>query len=112
MVLRDRRARQDRARLLDRVGRHRDERHHAAARMRLALFAGLGAPEPMADAYPALGTLAPKRSEMPSSGWMRRVIAFGSSSDAASRPKVRCGGFLNATRISVARFGSRLPARM
>ena len=33
---------------------------------------------------PALGTLAANRSEMPSSGWMRSVMALGSSSFAAS----------------------------
>src|SRR5882672_3647411 len=61
---------------------------------------------------PALGTLAPNLSEMPSSGWMRRVIAFGSSSCVASWPKVMCGGSLNWIRISVTCFGMRLPARM
>ena len=61
---------------------------------------------------PALGTLAPNFSEMPSSGWIRSVIAFGSTSFIASRPKVRCGGRLNWIRISVTRLGSRLPARM
>src|SRR5882762_551672 len=61
---------------------------------------------------PALGTLAPNRSEMPSSGWMRSVIALGSSSCVASRPNVMCGGSLNWMRISVTRFGIRLPARM
>ena len=60
---------------------------------------------------PAVGTLAPKRSEMPSSGWIRSVMAFGSRSRVASRPKVRCGGRLNWTRISVTRLGSRLPVR-
>ena len=38
---------------------------------------------------PAAGTLAAKRSEMPSSGWMWSVIAFGSTSRMAPRPKVR-----------------------
>ena len=61
---------------------------------------------------PALGTLAPNLREMPSSGWMRSVRAFGSTSFIASRPNVRCGGFLNWMRISVTRLGRRLPARM
>ena len=61
---------------------------------------------------PAVGTLAPNRREMPSSGWMRSVIALGSSSRVASRPNVRWGGRLNWTRISVTCFGSRLPVRM
>ena len=61
---------------------------------------------------PALGTFAPKRSEIPSSGWMRSVIALGSSSCVASGPNVMCGGRLNWMRISVTRFGMRLPARM
>jgi hypothetical protein len=44
---------------------------------------------------PALGTLAPNFSEMPSSGWMRSVMALGSSSFVASGPNVMCGGRLN-----------------
>src|ERR1700704_5188082 len=60
---------------------------------------------------PAAGTLAAKRSEMPSSGWMWRVRAFGSTSRIAWRPNVRGGGRLNCTRIVVERFGIRLPAR-
>jgi len=61
---------------------------------------------------PALGTLAPNLREMPSSGWIRSVIALGSTSFIASLPNVRWGGRLNWMRISVTRFGSRLPARM
>ena len=34
-------------------------------------------------------------SAMPSSGWIRSVIAFGSSSRVCSRPNVRWGGRLN-----------------
>src|SRR5665213_2248983 len=59
---------------------------------------------------PALGTLAANRSEIPSSGWMRSVMALGARPFAAS--KVRCGGRLNWTRISVTRLGIRLPTRM
>jgi len=59
---------------------------------------------------PAAGTLAAKRSEMPSSGWMWRVRAFGSTSRIAWRPNVRWGGRLNCTRIVVERFGIRFVA--
>ena len=57
------------------------------------------------------GTLAPKRSWMPSLGWMRRTSSFGSSCSAAAYENGRCGTRLNWIATSVTRFGSRLPVR-
>ena len=59
---------------------------------------------------PRSGTLAAKRSRMPSSGWMRMASRFGSGSEALSRKSIS-GGRLNWTAISVARRGRRLPVR-
>ena len=59
---------------------------------------------------PRPGTLAAKRRRMPSSGWIRRASRFGSGS-AFESLKRASGTCLNWTAISVARLGSRLPAR-
>ena len=58
------------------------------------------------------GALAPKRSEMPSSGWIRSTSEFASRCSEASRENGRCGGRLNCTATSVTRLASRLPVRM
>ena len=58
------------------------------------------------------GGLAPRRMEMPSFGWTRMVMTFGS----ASLPSIwlsRIGGTsLKTMLISVTRSGIRFPARM
>ena len=59
-----------------------------------------------------VGAFAPKRSEMPSSGWIRSTSALASSCSTASVGNGRCGGRLNCTATSVTRLASRLPARM
>ena len=59
---------------------------------------------------PSSGTLAAKRSMMPSSGWMRSASRLASG-DVALSPKSISGGSLNWMAISVARLGSRLPVR-
>ena len=59
-----------------------------------------------------VGALAPKRSEMPSSGWIRSTSEFASRCSAASAEKGRCGGRRNCTAISLTRLASRLPVRM
>ena len=59
---------------------------------------------------PSSGTLAAKRSRMPSSGWMRSASRFASGSVVAPRKSIS-GGRLNWMAISVARWGSRLPVR-
>ena len=59
---------------------------------------------------PSPGTLAPKRSMIPSSGWMRMASRFGSGCVAVSRNS-RWGTSLNWIAISVARLGRRLPMR-
>ena len=58
------------------------------------------------------GALAPKRSEMPSSGWIRSTSEFASRCSAAPIVNGRCGTRLNCTATSVTRLGSRLPVRM
>ena len=78
MVLGNRRARQDCAGLLDRIGRHRDERHHAAARMGLSLFAGLGARERMAHAIQGVEDVGDGDVlAMPVEPWLRRHCGHG-----------------------------------
>ena len=59
---------------------------------------------------PRPGTLAAKRSRIPSSGWIRIASRFGSGSAPALRKSIM-GGRLNWTAISVARRGRRLPVR-
>ena len=71
----------------------------------------------MRSAWP--GILAPKRSVMPSSGWMRRTSWLGSIPSVGVAPeatatlpeKGECGTRRNWIAISVARFGMRLPVR-
>ena len=58
------------------------------------------------------GAFAPKRSEMPSSGWMRRTSELASRCSAAPIVNGRWGTRLNCTATSVTRFGMRLPVRM
>ena len=59
---------------------------------------------------PRPGTLAPKRSMIPSSGWIRIASRFASGSVALSLNS-RWGTSLNWIAISVERFGRRLPIR-
>jgi hypothetical protein len=58
------------------------------------------------------GTLAPKRSVMPSSGWMRSTNESASRYSATSKENGRCGTCRNWTATSVTRLGRRLPVRM
>ena len=57
------------------------------------------------------GTFARKRSEAPSSGWMRSTSRFGCTVSTAVAAKGRCGAGLNWIATSVARRGRRLPVR-
>ena len=59
---------------------------------------------------PRPGTLAPNRSMIPSSGWIRIASRLASGSLALSLNSW-CGTSLNWIAISVARLGSRLPMR-
>ena len=62
------------------------------------------------NAWP--GTLAPKRRDTPSSGWMRITRALGLRPVAASLGKARWGTALNWRATSVNRLGRRLPVRI
>ena len=57
------------------------------------------------------GTFARKRSEAPSSGWIRRSSRLGSRVSTAVEAKGRCGAGLKWIATSVARRGRRLPVR-
>ena len=59
---------------------------------------------------PSPGTLAPKRSMIPSSGWIRIASRFASGSTPSSLNS-RCGTSRYWIAISVARLGRRLPVR-
>ena len=60
---------------------------------------------------PGPGTLEPKRSAIPSSGWMRSVSTFGRWRPASPIPNSSCGVGLKRIEISEERFGRRLPCR-
>ena len=57
------------------------------------------------------GTLEPKRTVMPSSGWTRMTMAFWVSSSVEVALNGRCGARLKTTATSVTRRPSRLPVR-
>ena len=58
--------------------------------------------------YRSPGTLAEKRSAIPSSGCTRRMRVLG---DEAPSPKSAWGSLRNWMAISVMRLGKRLPLR-
>ena len=57
---------------------------------------------------PGPGTFEPKRSAIPSSGWMRSVSTFGSLAAGSPMPNSSCGAGLNWIAISDERFGQAL----
>ncbi|SKF62647.1 Uncharacterised protein [Mycobacteroides abscessus subsp. abscessus] len=58
-----------------------------------------------------VGTLAPKRMVIPSSGWMRMTSAFTPRAAVSLALKGRCGAGLNCSATSVTRRGTRFAVR-
>ena len=57
------------------------------------------------------GSFAPNLTAIPSFGWIRSDMTFGSMMSSIASRNIKCGTLRNCTVISETRFASRLPER-